>query len=387
MQQGRRLYYLDALRSACMLYGVFVHTGAFLGPDGLPWIGKASSYFRMDVFFVVSGFLVAAVAGRTGVATVLRRRSVALLVPLATVAILVNPLTCWLIHLRHAGPMPLGQFLFAGGWREPTGAHASWHLHLWFLASLWIFVMLFPLVAHLGAVAAVRRGLDRVGGMPADVAIPLVAVTVAGAVVALRVVFTLLVEPLVADTPLDWVIFATLLYLPYFALGVLLDASRPLFELMHRVSLAGLALGLLLVAANARFGADLAAAVAGLAGGDAGRIAGTVATTVASNVLTVAIVAAMLGVARRLVPTGNGLVTRLVDSIYTVYLLHYVLIYALGLLLLRLVPAGPVYYLLLSPVVIVLLVAFHRRVVARSHVLRLLLNGRLPPAATRAVAQ
>ena len=39
-------------------------------------------------------------------------------------------------------------------------------------------------------------------------------------------------------------------------------------------------------------------------------------------------------------------------------------IYALGLLLLRVVPAGPVYYAL-SPAVILLLVAFHHFVVAR----------------------
>ena len=97
---------------------------------------------------------------------------------------------------------------------------------------------------------------------------------------------------------------------------------------------------------------------------------------VARAVLTVGLVTALLWVARSLVAGPGRLLGTLTDSIYTVYLFHYVTIYALGLLLLRVVPAGPVYYLILSPLVIVLLVAFHRHVVARSPALRLLFNGR-----------
>lgn len=374
MQHGR-LYYLDALRSFCMLYGVFVHTGAFLGKDGLWQISFASEYFRMGTFFLVSGFLVALVAARTSVPSVLRRRSVALLVPLATLVVFVNPVTCWLIHLRHAGPMPLGTFLFEGGWREPTGGDASWLLHLWFLIALWVYVMLFPAMALVAAWPPVRRGLDALGGRPTEIVVPVVAVALALATAGLRGAGAVLLGPLVEGTRLDWVTSATIAYLPYFALGVLMHASRGFFERMHGLSLVGLGLGLALVLADAAFGEALPQA------------AGTLAEAMARAVLTVAIVASLLRLARAVVSTKSRLLGVLTDTIYTVYLFHYVAIYALGLLLVRVVPAGPVYYLLLSPAVILLLIGFHHFVVARVPLLRLLLNGRPMPAADRVAAR
>lgn len=373
MQHGR-LYYLDALRSFCMLYGVFVHTGAFLGKGGLWQISLASEYFRMGTFFLVSGFLVALVAARTSVPSVLRRRSVALLVPLVTLVLLVNPLTCWLIHLRHAGPMPLATFLFDGGWRQPTGGDASWLLHLWFLVSLWVYVLLFPALALVAARPAVRRGLDALGRMPRWLAVPLVAAGVALAVGGLRGAGAVLLGPLVAGTPFDWVTSATIAYLPYFALGVLMHASPGFFERMHGASLVGLALGLGLVVA------------AGLVEGALPRPVATLLEAMARATLTVAIVATLLALARATVSTRSRLLGVLTETIYTVYLFHYVAIYGLGLLLLRLMPAGPVYYLLLSPAVILLLVGFHHVVVARSPLLRFLLNGRPMPPSARVAA-
>lgn len=363
MHHGR-LYYLDALRSFCMLYGVFVHTGAFLGADGIDLIGQVSKYFRMDTFFLVSGFLVALVAARTSVPQVLRKRSVALLVPLVSMVVLFNPLTNWLIHLRHAGPMPLSVFLFEGGWRSPAGAEASWLLHLWFLISLWVYVMLFPLLAAIVRFGAVQRGLAALGRLPGEVLILGVALGIAAAGVALRVVSNGLVEPLLGGTPFEWVALATLLHLPYFTLGVLLHASRPFFERMHRVSLLTIGLGLLLVFLEGRLGAGLS------------RGAGVILDIVARAILTTGLVAGLLALSRRLVSDDSRIVALLINSIYTVYLFHYMVIYALGLLLLGFVPAGPVYYLILTPVVILLLLLFHRHVIARVPLLRFLFNGK-----------
>jgi glucan biosynthesis protein C len=368
-----RLFYLDALRSFCMLYGVFVHTSAFLGPDAIGLISLVSRYFRMDTFFLVSGFLVALVAARTSVPAVLRRRSTALLVPLAAMVLLFNPLTCWLIHLRHAGPMSLGDFLFGGGWRTPAGAVASWLLHLWFLISLWVYVMLFPAIGRVAAAVGVRHRLEALARWPAEALILGVAAGVAVTAVGLRVASVFTLEPLVEGTPFEWVTLATVVHLPYFVLGVLLHAAPALFERMHRVSLVTLGLGLGLVVVERRLG------LPGPAGG--------VIEVIARAVLTVGLVTALLWVARSLVAGPGRLLGTLTDSIYTVYLFHYVTIYALGLLLLRVVPAGPIYYLILSPLVILLLVAFHHYVVARNPALRLLFNGRPPAAPVRTPAE
>lgn len=372
MHHGR-LYYLDALRSFCMLYGVFVHTGAFLGADGIDLIGQISKYFRMDTFFLVSGFLVALVAARTSVPQVMRKRSLALLVPLVSMVVLFNPITNWLIHLRHAGPMPLSVFLFDGGWKSPAGAEASWLLHLWFLISLWVYVMLFPLLAWIIGQGAVRRGIEALGRLPGEALVFGVALAIAGAGIALRVVSAGVVEPLLGGTPFEWVALATLLHLPYFTLGVLLHASRPFFERMHRVSFLTIGLGLLLVLLEGRLGAGLSRG-------------GVLLDIVARAILTTGLVAGLLAASRRLVPDDSRIVALLIDSIYTVYLFHYIVIYALGLLLLQVLPAGPVYYLTLTPVVIGLLLLFHRHVIARVALLRFLFNGK-PMAAPIRIAR
>lgn len=134
-----RLHYLDALRSFAMLFGIFVHVGTLSSGAGLSqWIFWISDHFRMGTFFIISGFFAVLIFERRGAIGFLKHRATALLIPFFAALILLNPVTNWLVHLYHNGPVGLIDYL--AGRAEPGARAANWFLHLWFLVSLIIYV-------------------------------------------------------------------------------------------------------------------------------------------------------------------------------------------------------------------------------------------------------
>jgi glucan biosynthesis protein C len=364
-----RLYYLDALRSFCMLFGILVHANTLFAERPYPAIPVASGYFRMAAFFVVSGFFVALVASRSSTAAMIRKRSVTLLVPLVVMVVLFNPVTNYLVYIRHNEYMPLQAYL-AGGWRLPANGPTSWLLHLWFLVSLWAYCLAFPLLRGLVGHPWVSGLLLRAARWQGDLLIVAAALAVGAAVVAMRSLDALLFGALLPEgSRLMWVVRATLVYLPFFALGVALFATPPLFEHFHRISWPALGLGLLLVLVARQFGSGLPGPVE------------TAVAVFARAVLTLAIVAALLHLSRWLVPRENRPVAVMVDSIYTVYLFHYLAIYAFGLLLAAFFPNDAVLFWVVVALTLATTLAFHRLVVLRVPLMRFLFNGRLPETA------
>ncbi len=175
MGQTDRLHHLDALRSFCMIYGVFVHALNLADFGALEAIAQVSKHFRMGTFFAVSAMLAVLVMPRMGPRTFLTKRLVAFLVPLSVGLLVLNPLTFVLIGryfgLDAAGASPAASEALAV---TSEMAPDSQLLHLWFLVSLTVYTLLaWPLWRLLGtgpAQAALGR-LER--SVPAG-ALPLV---------------------------------------------------------------------------------------------------------------------------------------------------------------------------------------------------------------------
>lgn len=358
-----RLYYIDALRNFCMLYGIFVHAGTFFTERPFAFIATASDYFRMAAFFLVSGFLVALVGARVSTGEIVKRRALALLLPFATLVILVNPITNYLVYIRFNSWMSLAEYL-GGGWLLPAEGVGVWHLHLWFLATLFLFISLYPALRRLAQARLVGWAVENLMKLPADLTIVIIGISCGIAVTILRTVFTILLSPVVQDTPFNWIILSFMIYVPYFALGMILEAHRPLFDRLHRIS--PLALGLSVLAI---WGASMIAETF------PGRV-GTVAEIMADEFMTIGNIAAALWIARRLFQGFNPIVNLFSRAMYTIYLVHFTLIFALGHLLAPLITHDGLLYLVLSLSTIALGVAVHVGMVERSGVLRLFLNGR-----------
>lgn len=345
-----------------MLYGLLLH-GATIGDTPLfHAISVTSEHFRMATFFLVSGYFTAMVASRNSLGTFLRNRGRLILVPLVAGVLLLNPITNWLIQLYHGGGESLSDFV-NGGWRLPLPGPVVWHLHLWFLISLFVYAMLTPLLLRVAstdlATGLVAR-LERAGPFLHLFGL---TVLVALSVVVLRGIADQLLVPFLPERA-HFLVQATSNFLAYFAAGLFAFRHSALYEAMHRLFWAGLVL----------FGA--AYMLQPLVADDMPRWLERGTYWTARTGFIFLIVCGLLAVARRLVTRGSPLLGRMTDGVYSFYIFHFLMIYVIANLL-RPFTDNP--YLTYGAILVIgypLLFLVHERLIAPSPLMTLLFNGK-----------
>lgn len=363
MPPDSRIYHLDALRCFCMLFGLLVH-GATIG-DTLPLvvIKEASAHFRMAAFFLVSGFFSALVASRSYVGAFLRNRSRVMLVPLIAGLLLLNPLTNWLIQLFHGGGIGFADYFFHGGWRLPVPGTGIWHLHLWFLISLFVYTLLTPAMLAAGSGAIVSKWLGFYLDVSGRAALAGIAFAMGVAVVLLRAVNDQIVSPRVPEA-LGFLTMATFGHLPYFAIGALAFAQRRLYTALHQLFWPGLLLFGGIYAAHAVFADDLPRALerAMLWTGRTG--------------FMFLVVCALLAIAQRLVKKGSPQLTALTDGVYSFYMFHFLIIYAIANAAAWFTDSLAIIFIAIQIIGYPLLFWIHRRLIVPNATMTLLFNGK-----------
>jgi glucan biosynthesis protein C len=312
-----RYHYLDGLRSALMFTGVFVH--AALGDDRVfRGIAHLSGLFRMNGFFLISGFFSSMLVLRYGPSLMVRRRLLSIGVPLLAVGTLCNPVAWWLMYNQYNPRIGFVDYLTGHGrLRHPLGP-MTWHLQLWFLVSLLVYALATP------PLFAAWRRVFTTGLFAAATATRARAMaTLLGVLLALaaadETLYRVVLGPLFAATPADYVIQATLQYLPFFTVGMALFLgeqrllgyfARPA-PILFVVSLVPMALYTLhkVPALGTPFGAVLVRAL-----------------------FAFAVVANLFAIASRLIRREYPVLRHGADAAYSVYLFHYVTIYAIAAL-------------------------------------------------------
>jgi glucan biosynthesis protein C len=143
-----RLHHLDALRALAMLLGILLH--AALAYTGGPWIVRDGSVaglgvvvgaihgFRMQLFFLLSGFFTAMLWRRRGLRAMLRQRASRIALPLLLGMVVIVPLVWATISWAAAAQ---GQAGAAAVERDPD-------IHPPLAVALWLLFR-FPLLHHL----------------------------------------------------------------------------------------------------------------------------------------------------------------------------------------------------------------------------------------------
>ena len=358
-----RIYHLDGLRCFCMLFGLMVH-GATIG-DSWPFeaIKDISGHFRMQAFFLVSGFFTAMVCSRNDLGSFLANRSRMVLVPLVSGIILLNPVTNWLIQLFHGGGISFTDYFFNGGWRLPVPGTGVWHLHLWFLLSLFVYVALTPAMLAIGSSRMMKAAVDRYLDITGRVAPLGLALMMGIAVVALRAVNDQIVAPLTPE-PTHFIGMATLAYLPYFAIGVLAFAQRRVYAALHTVFWPGLLL----------FGGIYAAH--GFVGAELPRPIERAMLWIGRTGFIFMIVCALLAIFERLVKKGSPQLAALTDSVYSFYIFHFLIIYVIANAMAFVTPDLGLIFGSILVVGYPLLFWIHRHLILPSALMTLLFNGK-----------
>lgn len=363
--KSARLYHLDALRSFAILYGLLVHTATLGVSWPLTLISDVSGYFRMGTFFLVSGFFTALVLSRLRTRLFLQRRAIALIVPLLCGVILLNPLTNWLIWCWHNPPLGLVDYLSrAADGTLPRGRGPMvWHLHLWFLISLSFYALTAPVVMTLShrAPGALRVVPDRLSALPGWLCVTVVAAGVAVTALLLRIGYELVLEPLVPAVAV-WLVRTSLYYWPLFLIGMLGFHHAGFLNRFQTISLPALILGVagvVLLRQTLPEGGNL----------------WEVLQILTRAFLTTAVIAALLALFQRWF-SAPGFLSRQADAVYSIYILHFLLIYLIahGLRILDLLPAA--LFWSVAGLTFLAAMALHRFVIKPVPLLSLMFNGK-----------
>ncbi|MFN7398974.1 MAG: acyltransferase family protein, partial [Sandaracinobacter sp.] len=177
-----------------MLFGLLLH-GATIGSNPLfDAVKLTSEHFRMATFFLISGFFTAMVCSRSDLRAYLVNRGRLILVPFVAGVLLLNPVTNWLIQLYHDGGESLVDYI-DGGWRLPLPGPTVWHLHLWFLISLFVYAVLTPPVLALAGSGRADRAVAWLAQRPAAAQLLVMTLVVALCVTGWRAIAAPLLVP------------------------------------------------------------------------------------------------------------------------------------------------------------------------------------------------
>ncbi|MCM3887014.1 glucans biosynthesis protein MdoC [Frankia sp. R82] len=362
-------HHLDALRGAFMLVGVFVHVST-LGHDRVfRGIAYASGLFRMQGFYLISGFLSAMLVGKYGAGRTVRRRVAAVGAPLLSTLVLFNPPTLWMTYNYHNNP----NVSFLGFLRGQTIAHPQgelhWTLHLWFLIVLLVYVLCTPAVvmilARVVPTSAFRQATAGRLRTMTTIVVAMLAFTI-----VLRGGRRAVVEPVLGTGTVGELARFTLEFLPFYCLGVLLylDRSRLLAHFQRPAPVLLAVSGLALLASERGWVAQLASGT------------GQVLT---NTVFSIALVATLFAFGARLVPGPRPAARYLADASYTVYLFHFFFIYVLATLFGFDTSLHWPTMLLLALLTIGVTLAVHHFLILRSAFLRKMFNGKFPATSGR----
>jgi glucan biosynthesis protein C len=380
---GVRYHDLDALRSALMFLGVFVH--AALGSDKVfRAIAHASGLFRMNGFFLISGFFSTMLVLRYGPGLMLKRRLASIGVPLLATGLLCNPVACWLIYNNYNPKIGFVDFLTGHHRLAHASGPMTWHLQLWFLVSLLGYTLCVP-----AAFVAWRRAFrSRLVAWAAGSRLRTMTLllTVLLTLTALdEAVYELFLRPAFGTSPVDYVVRMTLRDLPFFVLGMALFLDEQvLLDHFRRPAPILFGLGGVLVAVTTLHrGGPLATEFGGV---------------LIRAFFALAVVANMFAAAHWLVRREYPVLRYSADAAYSVYLFHYVTIYALAALLGISVNAPWPDLLLIVALTLAVTLAVHHFLIRRFRILAMIFNGKftigrspalagLTPAAVPAVRQ
>lgn len=167
--RSQRFHDFDALRAFAMLLGITLHAcSAYRGSNGpvrdvssdksalFDEFFHAGHGFRMQLFFILSGFFTAMLHRRRGCRAMMKQRTIRIVVPLVVGVFTIVPFVRWLkIRLASEDWIERRNVAVDGGievsWSGPFS-------HLWFLWFLMIFVAGYVLLVAIRALVRSVRG-------------------------------------------------------------------------------------------------------------------------------------------------------------------------------------------------------------------------------------
>jgi hypothetical protein len=320
---------MDWLRIGAFVLLILYHVGMVFVPWGfhvktahpMDWVAipmLATNAWRLMLLFVVSGYASRALFRKsTGTGDFLRNRNARLLIPLIFgMAVIVPPQTWVELVTQHGYTRSFAWFFAHDYFRFGTldGILMPTWNHLWFVVYLWVYTLALGVLLALPRPAGVQALFDRLFG----------GVSVLWAPLAWLMVFQVILFRHVEEThDLVGDGVAHLGYFPAFLFGFGLAGSRPAMAALARLWKPAAVLAL----ASYGFVASVEWTWPGFAMPTPGF---GLAFRVAREVQCWTSIAALIGVAERLLNRDHALRPMLTEAIFPFYIIHQTVIIVVG---------------------------------------------------------
>lgn len=357
-----RYNHLDSLRAILMMMGILVHTGTLEKSAVFDAVTFFSGIVRMDAFFIISGFMSLMLIRKYGGPATVKRRLITIGIPFTVALVLLNPVTNYLIYIYHNDPISIFTYLTTQDGADTDGPMV-WHLHLWFLICLLIYGVLTPVVAKSIDLVA---GFSMFSGLKIrpSFQFALICILVPIACLASRVVYELIFETAVTNTGFAFVLRSTLYYFPFFCLGMVLYKIRDLLDIFTRFHPVHLVLGIGMLFLSYQYFDDLP------------KLAAETLRLVSEAYIAIALSSTLFFLFEYFLRDENPVFRYLSDASYSVYLFHFITIYAMAQVLGAIFGETQLFLFVIVVVTFAITLFIHHFVILRVGFLRFLFNGK-----------
>ncbi len=320
----QRLYFVQWLRVFLITLVIAHHAGQPYGPTGgawpvsdsvpgAPWLGPffgVNAAFFMGFFFLIAGYFTPGSYDRKGGAVFVRDRLIRLGIPLAFVVFAVFPVLIWLWNRPEAGFFAYYVGDYIGHWQIEMG-------HLWFVAHLLVYSLIYALWRSW------RPGRVAKAPPPGDLAVVLYVLALAVVGFAVRFPF-----PQDRWVNVLWLVPAEVAHVPQyvslFVIGTIAGRGRWFEKIRWGVGARWFAVGVVAFLSMAMVPTLLPAV-------PFGNIWGFVEAFVC-----VGMILGLTVLFRALCSRGGRLLSALEGNVYGVYIVHWFIVIAIQVAILRL---------------------------------------------------
>jgi glucan biosynthesis protein C len=382
----KRYYGIDIWRAGLLSLGVFVHAAWLRGPDWMDLIPVISHHFRMEAFFMISGFLAKKSLDKSPENAWRVSRLTTLLMPLLIACIFLIPLTQRLLQTN--------QVIHAIGPDTASNILGDPVIHLWFLVNLAEFTIVLPIIIRCAQASPPRLLLvyERYNAY-SDITKSIIII----AAMALTAILISIARGQVFGVLFSWIdllqdndpLWRRALYAPtillrvstdspyyilFYAVGVLLASDSRFLSGMIGSTLVPLlvlfACFFIIATFYYYYGVSYVQDRVATRGDSLSRL--FFCTKVFSSIATCMIIMRH-AVTIKSVPQFTKY---LVDSSYSVYLLHVTIMFLIIFYVSPIVHGSVILYVVVSALTLILSYAVHALIVKRFWLTRFLLNGK-----------
>ncbi len=364
MLNTERIHYLDSMRAVLMVFGILLHTANIFSPSH-SWLVSSDetsiifavisnfiNLFRMPAFFMVSGFFFTHIYLKKQ-RIAITDRLLRLLVPLFFIAITLNVVQEIIINSFYNQPQDLVRFFTEGRWVS----------HLWFLINLSIYNLIFWTLITFSPIQTLLRTTS---AFLAKNIVYLFAIVIfpflISGIYSLNNFFDIYSNLFNVTSP-----FELLFYSQFFVVGLFFGYSKDLLSRFSKPGKKELFTFLLAYFLSFIF-RDLTETNSPLY---------EVASAYNQSVLILFLSSMCFFFFKHFLDYKNHFLSLVSTSSYSIYLLHHIVVVALGIIFISL----PVSIYIAYPVIVVLtflITIIAHQGISRSIILSFLINGLRP---------